>query len=51
LHRTLEGRPDANIIFSDLRGPLLHLGFEERMKGSHPVFRRADVQVRISVQR
>jgi predicted RNA binding protein YcfA (HicA-like mRNA interferase family) len=51
VRRILEGRSDANIDFSDLRALLLHLGFEERTKGSHHIFRRADVEERINLQR
>ena len=51
LRRILEGRADANIAFSDLRGLLLHLEFEERTKGSHHIFRRSDVEERINLQR
>jgi len=50
LRRILDGRSDANIRFSDLRGLLLHLGFEERTRGSHHIFWRADVEARINVQ-
>lgn len=51
LERILQGRSDANIGFSDLRGLLLSLGFEERTKGSHHIFRRPDVKERINLQR
>ncbi len=51
LRRILEGRSDANIDFSDLRALLLHLGFEERTRGSHHMFRRPDVEERINLQR
>lgn len=51
LRRILEGGSDANIDFSDLRALLLHLGFEERTRGSHHIFRRADVEERINLQR
>lgn len=51
LRRILEGRSDANIDFADLRALLLHLGFEERTRGSHHIFRRADVEERINLQR
>ena len=51
LRRIFEGRSDANIDFSDLRALLLHLGFEERTRGSHHIFRRADVEERINLQR
>jgi hypothetical protein len=51
LRRILEGRSDAIIDFSDLRGILLRLGFEERTRGGHRIFRRADVEERINLQR
>ena len=51
LRRILEARSDANIDFSDLCSLLLHLGFEERTRGSHHVFRRAEVVERINLQR
>ncbi|HXV63185.1 MAG TPA: type II toxin-antitoxin system HicA family toxin [Vicinamibacteria bacterium] len=51
IRRILEGRSDANVAFSDLRGLLLHLGFEERTRGSHHVFRRAGVDEKINLQR
>jgi len=31
----LRGTSDANIGFNDIRGLILHLGFEERIRGSH----------------
>jgi hypothetical protein len=51
IRRILEGRSDANIAFSDLMGLLLHLGFEERTRGSHHVFRRAGVDEKLNLQR
>ena len=51
LRRILEGRSDANLDFSDLRTLLLYMGFEERTSGSHHIFRRADVEERINLQR
>ena len=51
LVRILEGRSDANIPFEDLRGLLRFLGFEERQRGSHHVFRRSGVEERINLQR
>ena len=51
LRRILGGRSDANIGFSDLRGLLIHLGFDERTRSSHHIFRRADVEERINLQR
>jgi hypothetical protein len=41
LRRILGGRSDAGIALTDLRALLLHLGFEERIRGSHHIFRRA----------
>ena len=47
----LGGRADANVPFDDLRALLLSLGFAERTKGSHHVFRKAGVEERINLQR
>ena len=49
--RILSGRSDANIRFDDLRHFLLRLGFVERVKGSHHVFRREGVREQLNVQR
>ncbi len=51
LELVLQGRSDANIAFSDLRGLLLDLGFEERTRGSHHIFRHPGVEERINLQR
>jgi hypothetical protein len=51
LRQILEGRADANIGFGDLRALLRHLGFAERMRGGHHIFRRAGVEERINLQR
>jgi hypothetical protein len=37
LLKILRGGSDANIPFEDLRQLLLHLGFEEHIRGSHHV--------------
>lgn len=47
----LGGRADANIDFDDLRGILLDLGFEERTKGSHHLFRKSGIEERVNLQR
>ena len=47
----LGGRADANVGFDALRALLRHLGFEERTRGSHHVFRRAGVDALITLQR
>ena len=49
--RILSGRSDANIRFDDLRLFLLRLGFAERVRGSHHIFRRDGVRERINLQR
>ena len=51
LQRILGGRSDANVRFDDLRGLLRNLGFTERVRGSHHIFRREDVAERINLQR
>jgi predicted RNA binding protein YcfA (HicA-like mRNA interferase family) len=47
----LRGASDANIPFDDLRQLLLRLGFEERTRGSHHIFRREEVEEKINLQR
>jgi hypothetical protein len=51
IRKILEGRSDSNVAFSDLRGLLLYLGFEERTRGSHHLFRRAGVEEKLNLQR
>ena len=50
LERILRGTSDASISFDDLRTLLRRLGFEERSRGSHFIFRRADIDERINLQ-
>ena len=42
--KILSGRSDANIRFEELRSYLLRLGFAERVRGSHHLFRREGVR-------
>ena len=49
--RILEGRSDANIRFTELLALLRNLGFTERTRGSHHIFRREGVAERVSLQR
>ena len=49
--RVLSGRSDANIRFDDLRLFLLRLGFVERTRGSHHIFRKAGVIEQVNLQR
>jgi hypothetical protein len=51
LLKILRGGSDANVGFDDLRGLLLHLGFEERVRGSHHMFFKAGIEELINVQR
>lgn len=49
--KILGGRSDANIRFEDLRSFLLRLGFAERTRGGHYMFRREGVRELINLQR
>lgn len=50
LQTILGGRPDANIRFADLRALLFHLGFDERVRGSHHLFDKQGVVEIINIQ-
>ncbi len=50
LLKVLRGASDANISFNDLCLLLRHLGFSERIKGSHHIFTRPDVQEILNLQ-
>ena len=50
LERLLLGQSDANTNFDDLCALLRELGFEERIKGSHHIFRLESVHERINLQ-
>jgi virulence-associated protein VapD len=51
LIQILRGTSDANISFADLRQLLIRLGFEERTRGSHHLFRKEGVEEKINLQR
>jgi hypothetical protein len=51
LFQILRGTSDANVTFSDLRHLLTSIGFEERIRGSHHMFRKAGIVEKISLQR
>ncbi len=51
LTQILRGTSDANISFTDLRQLLIRLGFEERTRGSHHLFRKEGVEEKINIQR
>ena len=46
----LGGRSDANIRFADLRALLIHLGFAERVRGSHHLFDKEGIVELINLQ-
>ena len=50
LQRILHGRSDANIRFSDLRALMGYLGFDERIRGSHHVYRKTGIPEKINLQ-
>ncbi|MBI4683614.1 MAG: type II toxin-antitoxin system HicA family toxin [Nitrospirae bacterium] len=45
------GSSDANISFDDLCSLLKKLGFEERIRGSHHIFRKEGIVEKINLQR
>lgn len=51
LAQILSARADANIGFDGLCALLRHLGFEQRVRGSHHMFRRAGIEELINLQR
>ena len=50
LLKILSGASDANIHFEDLCNLLKNLGFEERISGSHHIFRKDRVIEKINLQ-
>ena len=51
LAEVLQGRSDASVEFDELCQLLRRLGFEERIRGSHHVFRRLGVEEKLNLQR
>ena len=51
IFKILRGTSDANIRFEELCELLLHLGFEERIKGSHHIFRKKGIEEKINIQK
>ena len=49
--KILQGKSDANINFEELRQLLRWLGFDERTRGSHHLFRKSGVRELINLQR
>ncbi len=51
LVNVLRGTSDSNIDFDDICKLLHWLGFEERVRGSHHVFRKEGVEEKVNLQR
>ena len=51
LQTILGGRSDANIRFSELRALMRYLGFDERIRGSHHIYRKHGVAEKVNLQR
>lgn len=50
LERILRGASDANIPFGELCQLLRYLGFDERIRGSHHIFTKDEVQEILNIQ-
>lgn len=50
LAKLLRGTADASFSFDDLCQLLRHLGFDERVRGSHHIFTRNDVEEILNLQ-
>ena len=50
IDRILRRTSDADIGFGELRRLLLRLGFSERVRGSHHIFTRRDVEEILNLQ-
>jgi hypothetical protein len=51
LLKILGGASDANIKFEDICNLLMDLGFVERTRGSHHIFRKESVAEKVNLQR
>ncbi|MGH7230320.1 MAG: type II toxin-antitoxin system HicA family toxin [Nitrospiraceae bacterium] len=51
LSQILRGASDANIPFDELIQLLRRMGFDERTRGSHHIFRKPGVEEKINLQR
>jgi len=50
LIQVLEGKSDANISFTEMCHLLIRLGFDERIRGSHHIFTKDDVEEILNLQ-
>ena len=46
-----KGRSDTNITFKNLCNLMTSLGFDKRIRGSHHIFRRSDIEEKINLQK
>ncbi len=51
MDKIIRGTSDANIAFDDIRGMLLNLGFDERIRGSHHMYRKEGIEEKLNIQR
>ena len=51
IFKILRGTSDTNIGFGEIRDLLLKLGFKERTRGSHHIFRKTGIEERINIQK
>ena len=49
--KILRGTSDANVSFDDLCELLKRLGFQERTRGSHHIFRKNGIAEKINLQK
>ena len=50
LDKLLRGTSDQNILFTDLCQLLVRLGFDERIKGSHHIFTKDQIEEILNFQ-
>jgi predicted RNA binding protein YcfA (HicA-like mRNA interferase family) len=50
LQKILSGASDKNINFDEIKLVLYHFGFEERIKGSHHIFYKKNIEYIINLQ-
>lgn len=50
LLQVLRGASDANVSFADLCALLRHLGFDERIRGSHHIFAKEGILEILNLQ-
>jgi predicted RNA binding protein YcfA (HicA-like mRNA interferase family) len=50
LLQVLRGASDSNVSFDELCSLLSHLGFDERVRGSHHIFTKADIEEILNLQ-